>query len=103
MCAGDEVQVTIADDGEGMDPDLQFHAFERFFRGDSARDRDRSGSGVGLTISRAIADLHGGSLTVASDGLGHGSMFTLTLPFSDAEYGSPPSGRVPGDQIDRPD
>lgn len=101
--AGDEVQVTIADDGEGMDPDLQFHAFERFFRGDSARDRDRSGSGVGLTISRAIADLHGGSLTVASDGIGHGSMFTLTLPFSGAEGGSPPSSRVPGDQIDRPD
>lgn len=100
MRSGDEVQVTVADDGEGMDPDLQLHAFERFFRGDSARDRDRSGSGVGLTISRAIADLHGGSLTAASDGFGHGSTFTLTLPSSGAQHGCPPSGGIAGDQIE---
>jgi signal transduction histidine kinase len=96
--SGDEVQVTIADDGDGMAPDVQLHAFERFFRGDSARDRDRSGSGVGLTISRAIADLHGGSLTGTSDGLGRGSRFTLTLPSFAGERGSSASRHVAADQ-----
>jgi signal transduction histidine kinase len=96
--SGDEVQVTIADDGDGMAPDVQLHAFERFFRGDSARDRDRSGSGVGLTISRAIADLHGGSLTGTSDGLGRGSRFTLTLPSFAGERGSSSSRHVAADQ-----
>lgn len=78
----EEIQIIVADNGEGMTPDQLLHVFERFFRGDSARDRDRSGSGVGLTISKAIADLHGGSLSAASDGPGQGSEFFLTLPMA---------------------
>ncbi|MCU0296939.1 MAG: ATP-binding protein [Candidatus Nanopelagicales bacterium] len=79
---GEEIHIIVADDGEGMTPDQLLHAFERFFRGDSARDRDRSGSGVGLTISKAIADLHGGSLSASSDGPSRGSKFLLTLPMA---------------------
>ena len=83
-CREGEIEVTVRDDGDGMTSDQLLHAFERFYRGDTARDRDRSGSGVGLTLSKAIADLHGGSLTAASDGPGLGAQFTLTLPIADA-------------------
>ncbi len=88
-CQGGEVEVTVRDDGDGMTSEQLLHAFERFYRGDTARDRDRSGSGVGLTLSKAIADLHGGSLTAASDGPGHGAQFTLTLPIADGATNGP--------------
>jgi signal transduction histidine kinase len=78
--AGDEVLVRITDSGDGIPAEQLPHVFERFYRGDTARDRDHGGSGIGLTISRAIADAHGGSLTASSAGPGHGSAFTLRLP-----------------------
>ena len=74
------VEIVVADTGDGMSADQLPHVFERFYRGDTARDRDRAGSGLGLTISRAIADAHGGSLVASSPGPGRGSTFILTLP-----------------------
>ncbi|MBM6546281.1 HAMP domain-containing protein [Janibacter sp. YIM B02568] len=75
-----EVTITVTDNGDGMTTEQLTHAFERFYRGDSARTRDRTGSGIGLTISKAIADAHGGSLTAQSPGPDQGSAFTVTLP-----------------------
>lgn len=77
-----EVEIVIADTGEGIPPHQLAHVFERFYRGDTARDRDRGGSGIGLTISRAIVDAHGGGLTASSDGSGRGATFTVALPVS---------------------
>ncbi|KYH45576.1 MULTISPECIES: ATP-binding protein [Actinomycetes] len=74
-----EATITVADNGEGLTTEQLAHAFERFYRGDSARTRDRTGSGIGLTISKAIVDAHGGSLTADSPGLGQGASFTITL------------------------
>lgn len=76
----DRVTITVADTGEGMTSDQLAHVFERFYRGDSAREADKAGSGIGLTIARAIAEAHGGSLTAASPGPGQGAAFTLTVP-----------------------
>jgi signal transduction histidine kinase len=81
---GDEVEISVVDTGEGIDPQSLPHVFERFYRGDSARARDRAGSGIGLTISRAIVDAHGGALTAASEGRGTGSTFTISLPLAAA-------------------
>jgi signal transduction histidine kinase len=78
--AADGVAFTVSDTGEGMTADQLQHVFERFYRGDHARDRERQGSGIGLTISRAIVAAHGGTLTAASPGPGHGSVFTATVP-----------------------
>ncbi len=75
-----EVEIIVADTGEGIPPEQLTHVFERFYRGDTARDRDRGGSGIGLTISRAIVDAHGGGLTASSDGPGRGATFTVALP-----------------------
>ena len=77
---GPAVKITVTDNGEGMTPEQIEHAFERFYRGDSARTRDRTGSGIGLTISKAIVAAHGGGLDAASGGRGDGATFTITLP-----------------------
>lgn len=74
------VQITITDSGDGITADQLPHIFERFYRGDLSRTRDQAGSGIGLTISRAIAHAHHGTLTASSDGPGHGARFTFTLP-----------------------
>lgn len=79
---GAEAEIIVSDTGDGIPAEQLTHVFERFFRGDTARDRDRSGSGIGLTISRAIAGAHGGGLTATSEGPSHGATFTLALPLS---------------------
>ncbi|MDC5696855.1 HAMP domain-containing histidine kinase [Intrasporangium calvum] len=76
----DAVEISVSDTGDGIPAEQLPHVFERFYRGDTARDRDRGGSGLGLTISRAIADAHQGSLVASSPGPGKGSTFTLSLP-----------------------
>lgn len=77
---GPEVVLTVRDDGEGIPAAQLPHVFERFYRGDSARDRDRSGSGIGLTISKALVDAHSGSITATSEGPGQGATFRVSLP-----------------------
>lgn len=69
----------VADTGVGIAPAQVPRIFERFYRGDVARRRDGSGSGVGLTIARGLAEAMGGELRAASV-LGEGSTFTFTLP-----------------------
>lgn len=76
----DEVALTVTDTGDGMSAEQLPHVFERFYRGDTARNRDRSGTGIGLTISKAIIDAHGGTITATSPGPGHGSTFEVILP-----------------------
>ncbi|MDR0416940.1 MAG: two-component sensor histidine kinase, partial [Propionibacteriaceae bacterium] len=68
------------DDGEGIDPAHLPHLFERFYRVDSARDRGHGGSGIGLTIVRALVSAHRGTVTASSPGVGQGAVFTITLP-----------------------
>ena len=72
--------ITVTDNGEGMTHEQLAHAFERFYRGDQARDRDRGGTGIGLTISKAIIDAHGSFITATSPGVGMGTEVTITLP-----------------------
>jgi signal transduction histidine kinase len=74
------VNVAVCDTGEGVAAEHLPHLFDRFYRADPARSRDTGGSGIGLTIARALARAHGGDLHAASDGLGTGATFTLSLP-----------------------
>jgi two-component system sensor histidine kinase BaeS len=77
-----QVQVSVADTGEGIPPELLQRIFERFYRVDRARTHtpDTGGSGIGLTITRAIVYAHGGQIRAHSQGPGHGTRFTITLP-----------------------
>lgn len=76
---GRHVVITVTDTGTGIDPVDLPHVFERFYRADTSR-RSGSGSGIGLTIARAIATAHDGDLVASSDGPDTGSRFTLRLP-----------------------
>ncbi|WP_370523920.1 sensor histidine kinase [Cellulomonas sp. APG4] len=74
------VRLSVADTGEGIGPEHLPHVFERFYRADSARDRAHGGSGIGLAISRALVEAHGGAITAESDGRGSGATFVVVLP-----------------------
>ena len=76
----DGVVVTVTDTGTGIAADELDAVFDRFHRVDGARSRADGGSGLGLTIARAITAAHGGTVTVRSAGLGAGSTFVLRLP-----------------------
>ncbi|EEW50872.1 ATPase/histidine kinase/DNA gyrase B/HSP90 domain protein [Corynebacterium efficiens YS-314] len=93
----DFVAIEVADTGEGMAEGQIEHIFERFYRGDTARSRDNGGSGIGLTISRALIEAHGGTLGATSPGLGAGSVFTIRLPlYPDGMSTNPSRGVAPG-------
>lgn len=76
----DLIEITVTDTGEGIAPEHLEHVFERFFRTDGARLRATGGSGIGLTISRAIVQALGGRITATSAGPGLGATFTIQLP-----------------------
>jgi len=71
--------IKVSDTGIGILPDDLPHIFERFYRADRARSRDRGGSGLGLTIVQNIVQEHGGNIEVESTP-GRGSTFILNLP-----------------------
>ncbi|MEW1780058.1 HAMP domain-containing sensor histidine kinase [Streptomyces sp. NPDC086777] len=77
--AGDEVVLTVADDGHGIAAADRARVFERFVRLDEARSRDDGGAGLGLAIARDVVRNHGGDLTV-TDAPGGGAAFLVTLP-----------------------
>ena len=85
---GEELVITIADDGPGIDPEVRSRIFERFARGDASRERRTGSTGLGMSIALAIIQSHGGTLTVDSqqapegspEDAPHGTAFTVTLP-----------------------
>ncbi len=77
---GGDVEVWVEDSGEGIAPRDLERVFERFYRVDRARSRASGGSGIGLTIARAIVAAHGGRLWAQSEGGGSGARFTIALP-----------------------
>lgn len=71
--------IRVKDTGEGLPPEALPHLFERFYRADSSRQRDKGGAGLGLAIARELITLHGGEISVQSV-QGVGSQFTIKLP-----------------------
>ncbi|GAB4282984.1 MAG: ATP-binding protein [Candidatus Promineifilaceae bacterium] len=72
--------ITVKDTGIGIAPEHLPHIFERFYRVDKSRARSGGGSGIGLTISKHLVEMHNGRLTASSPGPGQGSTFTIALP-----------------------
>jgi two-component system sensor histidine kinase AdeS len=73
------VQVSVDDEGPGIDPNVSAQIFEPFLRGDGSRSRQRGGSGLGLAVVKAIADAHGGRVFCTASALG-GARFVIELP-----------------------
>nr|WP_156901431.1 PAS domain S-box protein [Azohydromonas australica] len=77
---GDIVTLQVCDNGIGMSESLLQRAFKPFVQGVRALDRAEGGLGVGLALVKSIVELHGGSVSAASPGIGKGSTITITLP-----------------------
>lgn len=75
----DTMTIEVEDTGVGIAAEHLPYIFDRFYRVDTARTRDRGGAGLGLAICRWIAEAHGGSISAATT-VGHGTVFSVTLP-----------------------
>lgn len=80
--SGGAVEFAVADTGDGIPAGALRHVFERFYRVDRARDRAHGGSGIGLSIVKALVEAHGGLVRVHSDGPDCGAVFTFAIPTS---------------------
>ena len=93
---GDAAVLVVADTGQGIGPEDLPHIFERFYRADKARSPAAGRVGLGLAITQAIVQAHGGAIGAASEP-GHGRTFTVRLPAAGSERqwarfdGVPPS------------
>jgi signal transduction histidine kinase/CheY-like chemotaxis protein len=86
---GGEVAIDVADSGAGIDPEFLPFVFDRFRQADSSSSRRHGGLGLGLSIARQLVELQGGTITVASPGVGRGATFTLHLPIQQVQETDP--------------
>ena len=77
---GSHCELSVQDNGRGIDPDLLEEIFDMFFQSNHALDRSEGGMGVGLTLVRALVEMHQGTVTARSAGLQRGSQFVVRLP-----------------------
>lgn len=80
MPPGPQATVTVRDDGIGIAPEVLPRVFEVFGQASQSLARDQGGLGLGLSVARALLELHGGTIEAASEGLGKGTEFALHLP-----------------------
>jgi signal transduction histidine kinase/CHASE3 domain sensor protein/ActR/RegA family two-component response regulator len=76
------VEIAVSDTGKGINPEYLPHVFNRFSQEDYSSTRRYGGLGLGLSIVRHVAELHGGSVRAMSEGEGHGATFVIRLPMS---------------------
>lgn len=98
---GTSVVLTVSDEGRGIAPVLLPRVFDRFWQEESSSRRAHGGMGLGLSIVKHLTELHGGRVQAASEGVGCGATFTVTLPLSlaprpEAALGAHPATREPG-------
>ena len=74
------VTIEIEDNGKGIAPEFLPYVFDRFRQASPSINRSDGGLGLGLSLVRQLVDMHGGQVSVTSQGLGHGATFTITFP-----------------------
>jgi signal transduction histidine kinase len=87
------VELSVADTGQGIEPDFLPHVFDRFRQADASFARRAGGLGLGLAIVRSLVELHGGTVRAESEGRDQGALFVVKLPTAPLRADSvPPSG-----------
>jgi CheY-like chemotaxis protein len=76
------LEVRVSDTGEGIAPEFLPRLFERFTQADASAAREHAGLGLGLALVKQLVEMHGGQVSAASDGIGKGSTFVVTLPLA---------------------
>ena len=79
-----QVEICVTDTGIGVSPEFLPHVFERFRQEDASSTRSYGGLGLGLSIVKHVVELHGGTVSARSPGIGLGSTFTVQLPLAQA-------------------
>ncbi|MGC1480382.1 MAG: ATP-binding protein [Chthoniobacterales bacterium] len=79
------VEITVSDQGIGIDPQLLPRIFELFLQGDNSTSRSGGGLGIGLTLVRTLVEMHGGTIRVESEGANQGTRFIIRLPITVAD------------------
>jgi CheY-like chemotaxis protein len=95
--AGDRAIISVKDSGVGIGSDKLPHVFEKFYQVDRSLERSESGLGLGLTLTRRLVELHGGTLEARSEGLGKGSEFLVALPIVSSGETSQSIGQSSGE------
>jgi signal transduction histidine kinase len=109
---GPSVRLRVKDEGVGIAPDMLAHIFDPFVQQPQSLERSKGGLGLGLAIVRSLVEMHGGSVSAVSDGVGTGSEFIVELPLApgaedgvgDSEGDGPavPRATAPGRGVGRP-
>ncbi len=90
---GGEIVIRVRDTGIGMSPEMLPRMFELFAQGDRSLARSGGGLGLGLTLARSLAEIHGGSLSATSEGPGKGTEFVVRLPAAETPEGRASAGK----------
>jgi PAS domain S-box-containing protein len=90
----DNVRITVSDTGKGIEPGFLPFVFDRFRQADPSSARRVGGLGLGLSLVKNLVELHGGTITAASEGVGRGATFTITLPHRQPEFIAPPTPAI---------
>ena len=100
---GEEVVVSVTDNGIGFAPEARPHLFEMFSQATPALERSQGGLGIGLSLVKALVEMHGGSVDARSDGHGTGSEFIVRLPVMapDSGFAATHAGASVADGADR--
>jgi PAS domain S-box-containing protein len=78
----EHLYIIVSDTGIGIDPEFLPHIFDCFRQADSSSSSRQGGLGLGLTLSKHLVELHGGTIEAASEGIGFGSVFTVKIPLA---------------------
>jgi PAS domain S-box-containing protein len=97
--ADDNVHITVSDNGKGIESEFLPFVFDRFRQADPSGARRYGGLGLGLSLVKHLVELHGGTITAASEGAGRGATFTVTLPRRHPEFVAPPPPAVASREV----